>query len=353
MIAIQLVLACSGQHGSPRDTAGEADPTETDGIDEDPGVDVPEQDVFQDAGPDGSVDVSSDTEWTWYDGELPNLPRATKDRHVASCMRSRACSSSPQQLGTCTAAFAHVQGRMIGIVLGSVADCVANSDPDCEAITACLTNGEGPTGCEPLVTPDRCDGTVLRQCSRASGVDLVVDCAGLGLDCFIDTSSTATCGLGVCDPATFRADCHGDTLVLCDRGVIVVALCDVAGLACVQEEGQPGLCAGGGTPCSEDVDPRRCEGDLIVGCIGGSTASVDCTSVVDRWTCGPRDGTFGCVPSGDECQAEPLFGTDLDESCSDSSVTFCMDGFVTTLDCEDFAMGPCTDLGSAARCTAP
>lgn len=318
-------------------------------------VDVP-------AEPDGGdvEDAAADAdpepgrEWTWYDGEVPDLPRVEKHEHVASCMRTRACSANPQQLGTCTAAYAHVQGRMTGIVLGSVARCVAAAEADCDAITACLTHGEPPASCEPLVTPDRCDGTLLRQCSRASGTDLVVDCASLDLRCFIDDTGTATCGLDRCDPETFRADCHGDQLVICEDGVVVVAQCDAAGLSCVQTEGdRPGLCAGGGAPCSEAEDPRRCEGDLVVGCIGGTTASVDCDEVVERWTCGPRAGTHGCVPGGDECTAEPLFGTDLDESCDGDEVTFCMDGLVTTLACSDYSMGPCTDLGTAARCTPP
>ena len=89
------------------------------------------------------------------------------------------------------------------------------------------------------------------------------------------------------------------------------------------------------------------------GCIGGTSADVDCNAVVTRWTCGDRGGVAGCVPSGDECHAEPLFGSDLDESCAAEAVTFCLDDYVTTLSCADYGLGPCTDLGTAARCTPP
>ncbi len=316
------------------DTGVEADPWSDTGVEADAGSDVP-------------------SEWTFWDGDIPDLPLFDKDTHVASCVRTRTCSSHPGQLGTCTASFANITGREIGITLGWVAGCVASASPDCNSITDCLTNGEGPTACEPLVTPDRCEGTVFRQCSRFSGVDLVVDCANIGLSCFLDAEGTAVCGLGACDASTFRSDCHGDTLVACQMGVIVLAQCDAAGLRCVRDLPMPGTCAGGGAPCTEASDPRACDGDLIVGCIDGSIASVDCNAVVERWTCGDRGGVAGCVPSGSECTADPLFGTSVDESCSGDTVTFCMDGWITDLACSDYGMGPCTDLGTAARCTPP
>jgi hypothetical protein len=354
LLCTAIVCTCCSGGGGP---SGDISTEDSQGVDD--GIEVVEDgdDIARDDDDADEFDVpeamDAAPDWTFFDGEVPDLPHVAKDEHVTSCMRTRACSSSPQQLGTCTVAYAHVQGRMIGIVLGSVAHCVATSEPDCDAITDCLTNGEGPTSCEPLVTADRCDGSVLRQCSRASGIDLVIDCGALGLGCYIDSTATATCGLGICDPSTFRSDCHGDDLVVCEYGVIVVAQCDTAGLACVQEAGGSGWCAGGGAPCTDAEDPRRCEGDRIMGCIGGTTANVDCASVVQRWTCGPREGTFGCVPSGDECTADPLFGTDLDESCAGDEVLFCMDGWVTGLACADYGLSACTDLGSAARCTPP
>lgn len=348
-----LLLALCGCGAPTTNGDGEVDADAPDLLDADGREGDAQTDAVDVSAEDESLDGPEDPGWTWYEGEVPHLPRSTKADHLASCMRSRACSTSPQQLGTCGAAFAHIQGRMLGIVLGSVARCVAEAPADCGSVTDCLTNGEGPTTCEPLVTPDRCDGSVLRQCSRASGVDLVVDCAPLGLECYIDDEGTATCGLGICDPATFRPDCHGDTLVICESGVVTVAQCDAAGLACVQEAGMPGVCAGGGEVCTAEEDPRRCDGDLIVGCIGGTLASVDCQVVVSRWTCGPRDGTFGCVPSGDECTADPLFGTDVDESCGGDEVVFCLDGYISSLSCSDYGMGSCTDLGMAARCTPP
>ncbi|MBW2260477.1 MAG: hypothetical protein JRG91_00775 [Deltaproteobacteria bacterium] len=345
-----LVAACSGHDSVPGD-AGEPD----------------DGDAWLDADVDGAVldgveDVADEdadledvsTEWTWYEGEVPELPPFTKQEHIVSCMRTRACNTTHTgQLGTCTVSYASVHGREVGLVLGWIAQCVGAADLDCASIQDCLTAGEEPSTCEPLVTPDRCDGTLIRQCSRFSGKDLVVDCDNLGMECFIDADDTAVCGLGTCDASTFRPDCHADVLVVCETGVITLAQCDAAGLHCVQEEGEPGRCAGGGASCTETSDPRRCSGDRVVGCIGGSAADIDCNAVVERWTCGDRGGEAGCVPSGDECDAQPLLGTDLDESCDGEAVTFCLDNYVTTLSCADYGLGPCTDLGLAARCTPP
>jgi hypothetical protein len=348
LLAATLVLgSCSGSGG--RDT--DAD----DAVDiGDEGLDVA-GDVARDDGSGIDVDAGdAGPEWTWYDGEVPDLPPYTKEDHVVSCMRTRACNTSHTgQLGTCVVSYASVHGRETGHVLGWIARCVGAAALNCDAIADCLTAGEGPTACEPLVTPDRCDGSILRQCSRFSAVDLVVDCALLGMGCYIDDEDVAVCGLGTCDPSTFRPDCHGDALVICEGGVITFAECDAAGLRCTQDDGEPGMCGGGGAPCSETTDPRRCEGDRIVGCIAGTTADVDCTEVVPGWTCGDRSGTVGCVAPGSECEAVPLIGTDLDESCDGEAVTFCMDDLVTTLSCADYGLGPCTDLGLAARCTPP
>lgn len=351
LIAALLIVAaaCSGNGGAAGDADGQdalpdAEPDAADAL-----QDVPEDAAHEDA---GVEDVTE--EWTWYEGDVPDLPPFTKQEHIVSCMRTRACNTThPGQLGTCTVSYASIHGREVGLVLGWIAQCVGAADLDCAAIQDCLTAGEEPSTCEPLVTPDRCDGTLIRQCSRFSGVDLVVDCANLGMQCFIDSEDTAVCGLGTCDSTTFRPGCHGDVLVVCENEVITLAQCDAAGLRCMQEAGEPGRCAGGGAPCTEASDPRRCSGDGIVGCISGSTADIDCNAVVERWTCGDRGGEAGCVPSGTECDAQPLVGTDLDESCDGEAVTFCLDNYVTTLSCADYGLGPCTDLGLAARCTPP
>jgi hypothetical protein len=354
LIAIFLACGCSG-----RTAGGDADAGDDTLVPPEDGADVPPGDGDEAVGDAGDVEDAGDSgdpgfEWTWYDGEVPDIPPYTKEEHIVSCMRTRACTTThPGQLGTCAVSYASVSGREIGAVLGWIAHCVGAAELSCDAIQDCLTAGEEPADCVPLETPDRCDGTLLRQCSRFSAVDLVVDCALLAMGCYIDDAGTAVCGLGTCDPSMFRADCHGDDLVTCEGGVITVVECDAAGLACTQRAGEPGLCAGGGAPCTDTSDPRRCEGDRIVGCIAGSTADIDCNEVVPRWTCGDRGGSAGCVPSGDECDAQPLIGTDLDESCDGEAVTFCLDNFVTTLSCSAYGLGPCTDLGLAARCTPP
>lgn len=343
-----LAAACGGGPAS-----GDAGPDEAEAATD---VSDAAAEVGDDGGtPDESVGDDGAAETAAWDGEVPDLPRLDKAEHVASCMRTRACfPENPQQLATCTAAFAHISGREVGFTLAEVARCVNAAGSDCAAVRACLTNGEPPAACVPLSTPDRCDGTVLRQCSRASSLDFVFDCARIGLGCHLDREGTAVCGLGTCDPDAFRWTCRGDTVVACDRGVITLAQCDAAGLRCVEDEAG-GRCAGGGAPCTEASDPRRCEGSHIRGCVAGYSADIDCGLVVPRWTCGDVEGTAGCVAPGTQCSALPLFGSDIDESCAGEAVVSCLDGWIESLSCAALGLGPCEVLpsGRAARCTVP
>ncbi|MBI5488168.1 MAG: hypothetical protein HY905_12620 [Deltaproteobacteria bacterium] len=359
-----LLLALAGcGGGSPTDDAAEH-ATGPEAADEPDGEGAPDDAAGDDAGgeADGTAEDGGDAdgdevgaEWTAWDGDVPDVAMMTKDEHVASCMRTRACfAENPQQLATCTSAFANINGREIGFTLSAVAVCVNAAGSDCAAIRDCLTNGEEPAPCVPLSTPDRCDGDVLRQCSRASAIDFVFDCARLGLGCYLDGDGAAVCGLGTCDPETFRWGCRGDTVVSCDLGVISLALCGAAGMACVEDD-TGGHCAGTGGPCTDASDPRRCDGDRVLGCIGGTSADIDCNDVVPRWTCGDRAGDAGCVAPGDECTAVPLFGSDIDESCDGEAVVSCLDGWIEPLSCAALGLGPCAVLpsGRAARCTVP
>jgi hypothetical protein len=351
-----LPVACGTTGTDPAD----ADDTPAD----DAAPDVPDvlpdhADDAEDGGADGTdaPDGDDDAGVSVWDGDVPDLRMMTRGEHVGSCMRTRACrTGNPQQMATCTSAYPSINGRPIGLVLSEVARCANAAGTDCRAIEACLTDGEGFAACTPLSTPDRCDGSVLRQCSRASGRDFVFDCARIGLDCLLDDDRTAQCGLGPCDPARARASCAGDTIVVCERGVFLPALCPSVGLRCIEDEAG-GRCAGTGAACDDASDPRRCDGNRVVGCIAGFAADIDCATLVPGWTCGPRDGTVGCVTPGDECTAVPLFGSDIDESCDGEAVVSCLDGTVVPTSCADYGLGACTtDCAGgrcAARCTPP
>ena len=287
-----------------------------------------------------------------YDGPVPEIPVFEKDTHIASCMRTRACfPENPQQLATCTSAYGYILGRETGITLAWVAQCVVSAPQDCDAIRDCLSNGQPQVPCDPLTTLDTCTGTVLRQCSRASGLIFAFDCLNVGMDCFIDSDGNAICGLGYCDPSNFYSSCFGNILIYCQKGVITVADCTAAGLICLSGDGNPGRCAGAGQVCDESTTPRLCNGEILSGCIGGRIAEIDCSELIENWTCGESEGTAGCIPSGNECHAYPLLGSDIDENCNGNCVVTCLDGYIQQLCCDDFGLGECIDLGRAARCS--
>ncbi len=303
--------------------------------------------------PDGiDAMVEEERQWAVFDGEVPEVAPFDKNDHLLSCLRTRACTpENPQQLATCIAAYAHVKGREIGIVLQWVAACVVAAPQDCEVIRGCLANGDQPEPCSPLETLDRCEGSILYQCSRASSLTFAFDCANVGMSCFVGTDGRARCGLGRCRQGEFLSTCKGNIIVFCDGGVITIADCAAAGLFCVEEEGEPAKCAGGGEPCDEAEVGRSCDGELLSGCLGGRMGQVHCSEVVAGWICGPANGTMGCVPPGNECQAYPLLGSDINESCRDGCVVTCFDGYIAEICCDDYGLGECVDLGRAARCS--
>jgi len=354
MLITVLVAACGGNPvlvDSGEDMGAEepADVQDEDGEGPDLAADPDAADDEQD-GQDGP----DERDWVRYDGEVPEIAAFAKEDHVASCMRTRACSpENLQQMATCTSAYAHIVGREIGITLGWVARCVVEAPLECGAVRACMGNGAEPLPCTPLETPDRCEGSVLNQCSRASGLTFSFDCANVGMGCYLDDDGTAHCGLGTCSADDFLAGCFGDTLVLCENGVVVPALCTAAGLLCVEGEGGPGRCAGDGEPCDEAAVERACDGDVLSGCLGGRLAEIQCGDVIEGWTCGPSEGTLGCVVPGGECWAYPLLGSSIEEDCDGESVVTCLDGFITHLACGDYGLGSCVDLGTAARCSLP
>jgi len=347
-----FLLSCNGGvlHS---DDAREEDETEGfEGPAEDGGFDQPDETVEEGDIFDAAGDEAGD--WVRYDGEVPEIAVFEKEDHITSCMRTRACSpENPQQMATCTSAYAHIVGREVGITLQWVAQCVNGAPLECGAIRACMGNGSEPEACVPLETPDRCEGSVLFQCSRASALTFVFDCAHVGMGCTIDYEGYARCGLGECDAGSFRPGCFGDILVFCEKGVIVVADCTAAGLACAESDEDPGRCAGSGESCDEEVIGRACDGDILTGCLGGRMGSVDCPEVIDGWTCGPTEGTFGCVPPGGECWAYPLIGSSIEEDCDGDNIITCLDGIITQVACADYGLEPCIDLGTAARCAIP
>ncbi|MFH1437624.1 MAG: hypothetical protein ABIJ56_18100 [Pseudomonadota bacterium] len=316
-------------------------------VQDDAGDDAADGEDGMDAGEDAAID------WVRYDGEVPGIAVFEKADHIASCMRTRACApENPQQLATCTSAYAHIVGREIGISLQWVAACVNSAGSDCGAVRACSANGSEPGECVPLETPDRCEGSVMFQCSRASALTFSFDCAHVGMDCFVDDSGASRCGLGVCERGNFWMSCSGDTMVICEEGVITVADCRAAGLVCVESADEQGRCAGAGEPCDEEEVGRECDGDMLTGCMGGRMGEIDCSEVIRDWTCGPATTTLGCVVPGDECWAYPLLGSSIEEDCDgDGDIITCLDGTIITMSCTDYGLGPCTDLGTAARCT--
>jgi hypothetical protein len=232
------------------------------------------------------------------------------------CAKALACANNPgsyaQGLGHCAAdlalygaldlkqqtmllSFNDNRDWLLELALMQNMDCVQAAS-GCTAILACLNQGQA----QPLCTAPagyggqrRCsDGTHLRGCSFSDssmsigGVETTFDCAELGLEC-VETAipwsgmTFAACAARVATPKpaseTVTVACQGDLARFEFGDGAYTFDCGTRGATCVPgdypvEDGD--FCAGKrATTCDAASFTRRCEGDMLVECIGPPAAA--------------------------------------------------------------------------------
>jgi hypothetical protein len=159
-----------------------------------------------------------------------------------------------------------------------------------------------------------------------------VDCAEYERSCgpggFLFSDFNA-CVFGPCPPDAER-QCRGDVAEICSgsSGPLLRGDCGRFGWTC--GEGEKGVDCVGKTSCASNTEPA-CDGTAIVACNGGYESRLDCAANPTKRRCvGGK-----CAPTGEECL--------LSDSprCEDSSLSFCADGFLITLDCMDLGFSAC------------
>jgi len=186
-------------------------------------------------------------------------------------------------------------------VEGAIFNCITNAS-DCNAMKAC---GKATTE-QAKVCPDtgwirRCAGDILVECDGSAEPD-AFDCAGGGLHCY-QSEFGANCGEASCNPETTKTVCDGDVIKSCEDGALALQDCrwrksiscsfDENGSWCVMHAGGTcavnsygeAQCVGTGRACDEMTFKAYCDGAVIVTCVGGKEARLDCSAIDSALTC--------------------------------------------------------------------
>ncbi len=223
--------------------------------------------------------------------------------------------------------------------------CVVNAGCGCDAIDHCFGFDIGPSA----ACDSSCEDGVFTGCGRdvglADGYRATFDCNSVGLAC----DTTALCVDGpttTCDVATFVPGCTADGRPeFCDAGVVWHgAACDALGLACAQ-----GACVGKGADCQTylgdgeviEFDGAGCAGDTLEACVGGKSATLDCTTQGPGFGCREHDGAFFCGLASECVPAAEGSDSSFAASCDGSVLTFCNAGRVEHVECTSLGFTGC------------
>lgn len=232
----------------------------------------------------------------------------------------------------------------------------------CLRLAACSNNGLTTTGClvsatrERVVTGSYSSATVscivhadsceaLRGCSGSTHACLSDGIGGFscgaGESCIEGISGARYCSPGHCSGGDPSPRCDGRVQIKCSDGVLLHRDCADFGEGVTCQEGR---CRGTGAFCSLD----RCDGDLLVPCVGLRYASPRaCPSDLFPQSCVSafEDGTWGrcLVPRDSECD---LYS--FRDYCRDSTLVYC-DGRIREVSCRKEFNG-CSDDGIASAC---
>ena len=221
----------------------------------------------------------------------------------------------------------------------SEARCALAATGDCAAVRACFgMMVVADASCTTRVTS--CDGTNLVTCG--SGVRSTVACpkaslvlgVGSGPTCVPASNGSALCGTQACSAAS--ASCAGSVATSCNltKGVEHSLDCAVRGQSCLN-----GACtaSGGGAACTAGTLPR-CEGALIVHCSSGTELTTDCGTIAAAATCHVGTATTELEPY---CGGAACYPTKGSETCNGNAVAFCAGGTTASIDCTTLGFSSC------------
>jgi hypothetical protein len=208
----------------------------------------------------------------------------------------------------------------------------------CAEYIDCLTLGHGATWFQTH-PPNACDGDVAVNLLRPGLLPSVEDCAAEGMRCRLMNGKYAVCSDGNSCPSN-SLPCLSTTTWCYST---VEGTCPNGGV-CLQQGAAP-VCVPAGDECGGPLD-LTCSGTDVSYCQRYREV-VHCGRIGGH--CIP-DGGAACVPDAMECQ------TSAPDACRGASLSVCVNGRTTTLDCAALGVGfttciPAADGGTlGARC---
>ena len=237
-----------------------------------------------------------------------------------------------------------------GLFQDTPASCLAAAR-SCQDVAACVYGNADACFDPPSTSFCRNGFAVHCLGSLASTGD---DCASGGFlrdpgaTCMQDSSGSAVCGFGKCDPQT-ATSCDGQTQLDCITGVVGRFTCP-PGTVCVAASAalphSSGIaCTGTGPACSAD----RCDGDDAVSCINGFEWRHACGVATSGFVTAcavSASGVASCVPAP-ELACDP--GQYVDH-CDGPNLVYC-DGDERIADCRSLGFASCgAESGGWAGC---
>lgn len=208
--------------------------------------------------------------------------------------------------------------------------CVAGAS-GCAAVRACRGLTITMDASCTTTQPSTCAGNTYVACGGGQRARL--DCAHAESTC----SASAGCA---CTPGE---RCEGSVSVRCSSNIFTKLDCALHGQRC---DAASGRCVDDTAVACSQGDPGQCDGTDAIHC-GASNLTV-------RWTCGLTVANTSCqlvgnvafCGWGNACS----YGS-IDETCSGSQLTACLNGRVETFDCAAYGFTSCqTTSQGKARC---
>jgi hypothetical protein len=231
--------------------------------------------------------------------------------------------------------------------LRAVATCTATKNTGCLALSECSGATFARTGAN---CPDRCDGNVWENCD--DGVTARTDCSVVGQVCLTSESGTgARCSPSdapACDAGSDVSWCGPDGRPhQCGRGNardVRGPRCADLGLTCAD-----GGCMGAEGACSTDLPPgptitffgRTCEGEKLKACVNGGITTFDCQKHIIGASCQlSSDPSTARCGLGNQCTVD----TAAARVCDGDSAVICNRGRIDRIDCRALGFSGCLVL---------
>ena len=232
--------------------------------------------------------------------------------------------------------------------LATQLSCLANGACGCTGADQCLgwNTSTAVASCNP-----GCSGTTITACGAADGLpdgtEVTIDCSKIGQICDANLACAEQPTV-TCDSATYAAGCDVDGRPLyCGDGVVLHGPnCTALGLDC-----SLGQCVGRGATCNNQTysqpesvvfEGTSCSGDTMTACVNGHVTTVNCSTLGPGFGCQALGTQYFCGLASECAPADNYSASNTHPaSCTGSILTYCNAGRLEHIDCTTLGFSGC------------